>query len=163
MLSSSPLLYQHCPNHVKLLCPITVKLSSLFLQSSCPENGTASCVVLLSKRSWWQKISRLYLCNWTAGVYSLCIYCLLTLLLGKKKSPTFTLVIDRLCYRKCQAGCAMISNKCSHIVFLWECKLPVPSLSTTWPAVPFSKAFWGSIFSWRGGGKGSRQFAFSTG
>lgn len=62
------------------------------------------------------------------------------------------LVIDRLCYGKCQAGCAVISNK----VFLWECKLPVPSLSTIWPAVPFSKAFWGSIFSWRRGGKGSQ-------
>lgn len=46
-----------------------------------------------------------------------------------------------------------MSNKCSHTVLLWERKLPIPSLSTTWPAVPFSKAFWGSIFSWRTGRK----------
>lgn len=49
-------------------------------------------------------------------------------------------VIDLLCYRKWQAGCALISGKCAHIVFFQQCKLLIPSLNTTWPVVQFRKA-----------------------
>lgn len=88
LLSSSPLFYQHCPNHVQLcLIPSLVKLSSLFLQSSdvCPDDGTASYIVLLSKRSWWRELARSTSATAQPVSNYLCVYCLLTLLLGKKK------------------------------------------------------------------------------
>lgn len=83
-----PLLYQHCPNDGSLLRPITVKLSSLLLQCAegCPGSGTTSYVALLSKRSWWQRMSGLYLCNWRADIYP-CVYTAFFVFWKKKTQP----------------------------------------------------------------------------
>lgn len=113
----------------------------------CSDIGTTSYVALLPKCFWWQRMSKLCLCNWRSGSHPCACVTFLVFWRKKPQTPTFMPVIDYLCYRKCLAECALISRKCSYVVFLWECKLLIPSLNTTWPTVLFCKASRGQLLT----------------